>query len=165
MKKKKIPTYNVINWDINGEKMIFYDVMPYLVECWEDHKKGLKKRLAALKRHKIRDHVEEALCRMPETYDEIKTFILGEARYQFWARCEYEVLVTGWPARIPKFTKEEFDELTQKVEGKDENETKKVLRDFLEKKVYDVNFVKIDIFDQIESNIDVITQLFIDYIS
>lgn len=99
--------YYVINWDFNKDKMAPYDIMPYLYrEYLED-----KDKFVFMKGHKI-----------PETFEEYKEFILSASRYQFWARCEYEVIVTGWPQQK--------------------------------------NELKLDIYRQIEMNIDVITNHF-----
>lgn len=121
--KRKIPPYFVINWDFNRDEMEVYDVMPYLVGCWKTEKK---------KKHKTWNYSFEHPCvdddtLMPQTFDEFKKFILNNALYQFWARCEYEIIVTGWPQ--------------QKKEK------------------------KIDVYDQIKMNIDVITKHFMDYIN
>ena len=60
---------------------------------------------------------------MPNTFEGIKAFILKECHYQFWSRCQYEIMVDGFPeSNRPE---------------------------------------KIDVYDQIEANIDVITTIFI----
>jgi hypothetical protein len=33
----------------------------------------------------------------PKTFEEIKNFILHWSKYQFWARCEYEIILKDWP--------------------------------------------------------------------
>lgn len=128
--KKTIPPYNVINWNFNSDDIEVYDIMPYLVSCWKEEKK---------RKHKIWNYVFDHELKanpnmkkpddtvMPQTFEEFKMFILREARHQYWARCEYEVIVTGWPQQK--------------------------------------NDKKIDIFYQIEKNIDVITKHFMDYIN
>lgn len=116
--KRKIPPYKVILWDVNRDNVEYYDIMPYLVECWKEEKK---------RKHKIWNRDSEDNTKMPETFDEFKKFVLGESQYRFWSRCEYEIIVTGWPI--------------QKHEE------------------------KIDAFDQIEANIDVLTKHFMEYIN
>lgn len=65
--------FNVIIEDVNSRKYIPYDVIPYLVDCY---------------RHtKIK----------PETFIEFKEFIIKQSRYQWWARCEYEIVLQSWP--------------------------------------------------------------------
>lgn len=97
--------FKVIVWDFNAKKVEYYDIMPYLRRSWEE------------------EHNNFSL-----TFDGIKEFILRVSRYQFWSRCQYEVVVTGFPE-----------------DGK--------------------NSQKIDVYDQIESNLDIITNLFLDYLN
>ena len=66
--------FNVI-YESNGE-FLPYDIMPYLVE---QHKK--------IKRNK------------PKTYEEIQKFIKSNSMYQWWARCEYEIILRDWPCQ------------------------------------------------------------------
>lgn len=91
--------YNVILWDFNRKEVEYYDIIPYFKECWND----LKKK--------------------PKSFYDIKQFIISESRYQFWSRCEYEIVITGFPE----------NSRTQKI----------------------------DVFDQIMSNIDIVTEVFI----
>ena len=100
--KRNIKPYKVISWDFNSDNIEYYDIMPFLIDSYKKIKKN-----------------------KPKTFDEIKEFITNESRYRFWSRCEYEVIITGWPK--------------QKRE------------------------VKIDIFDQIMKNIDVITTHFMSH--
>ena len=66
--------FNVI-YERNG-KFLPYDIMPYLVEQYK-----------RIKRNK------------PKTYEEIEKFIKGTSMYQWWARCEYEILISDWPCQ------------------------------------------------------------------
>jgi hypothetical protein len=36
---------------------------------------------------------------VPHTLNEFKIFVESESRYQFWGRCEYEMICHGWPVR------------------------------------------------------------------
>lgn len=65
--------FNVIVYDFNHKTFIPYDVMPYLVRCYN---KELNK---------------------PKTFEEFKKFIEGESKYQWWSRCEYEIILESWP--------------------------------------------------------------------
>lgn len=100
--KRNIKPYKVISWDFNSDNIEYYDIMPFLIDSYKKIKKN-----------------------KPKTFDDIKEFIINESHYRFWSRCEYEVIITGWPK--------------QKRE------------------------VKIDIFDQIMKNIDVITTHFMSH--
>jgi hypothetical protein len=118
----KEPVYNVILWDINRDTLEYYDVMPYFINEWKEEKKKKHKTWNLDALH-TGDNIKNN--KMPETYDEFKKFILDKSMYQFWARCEYECIVSGWPVKK--------------------------------------NEVKIDAYDQIKANIDVITPLFMEY--
>lgn len=107
-------TFKVVNWSFNQDTVEYYDVMPHF--RYEYQKLRKKDR--------------------PTTFEDVKLFILREARCQFWSRCEYETIIAGTPA--PK------DESGVYVSGWPQNRRE----------------VKIDVFDQIEQNIDVITTLF-----
>lgn len=66
-------SFNVIVEDINARKFIPYDVMPYLIDKYKSAKNK------------------------PKTFKECKEFIDNAARYMYWSRCEYEVVLQGWP--------------------------------------------------------------------
>lgn len=94
--------YKVMIWDVNQDRLEWYDVIDFFLEEYYDLPK--KKR--------------------PIEYEDIKKFILAKGHYQYWARCEYEIIISDWP--------------NQRHE------------------------VKIDVFDQIEANIEVVTKTFIE---
>lgn len=103
--KKNIKPFNVIIED-NG-RFRPYDIMPRLVGSYDE----LKKK-APSKRYKP----------LPETDEEIKQFVKSESQYNWWAKCEYEVILQDWPC--------------QRVEK------------------------KIDVYDQIQMNFDLICEIF-----
>ena len=72
-------TFNVITYDFNSGKFVEYDIMPYLIRTYNE-KKEKKETL-------------------PETFDEFKNFVKSESKYQFWARCEYEIILIDWPCQ------------------------------------------------------------------
>lgn len=98
--------YNVILYDVNQRKFIPYDVLPYFGDRYKELIKKKEKR--------------------PITFDEFKEFIISEGKYQFWSRCEYEIILQSWP--------------NQDVDK------------------------KIDAWDQIEMNIDMVTRTFMEYV-
>lgn len=65
--------FNVIICDFNSRKMVPYDVIPYLVRRYNE---------AEVK---------------PSTFEKLKEFITKESQYQWWARCEYEIILKDWP--------------------------------------------------------------------
>ena len=103
MEKKK-NVFNTIIYDPNGKKFEAYDVMPYLRDRYLNEKK---------KRGKNRH--------LPETFEEFKAFVREWGMYQFWGRCEYEVILVDWPCQ---------------------NTSR-----------------KIDVWEQINANIDIVTEL------
>ena len=68
-------TFNVINYSINKQKFEPYNVIPYLVNCYEESKNK------------------------PKTYDEFKKFVERQSLYQYWSRCEYEIILVDWPCQ------------------------------------------------------------------
>lgn len=69
--------WNVWIWDFNTDKIELYDVVPRFE--------------AAIKAMKPKNR--------PKTKEELEHALDSEARYMFWAKCEYEMIVTGWPKR------------------------------------------------------------------
>ena len=82
--KKHTPFY-VINEDINRNKFCHYDVIPYLIREYEKLKNEKKRRE-----------------KLPETFEEFKEFVKDESQYQFWSRCEYEIVLSPWVSRTPQ---------------------------------------------------------------
>lgn len=73
-------SFNVIVEDVNRRKMEFYDVMPYLVGCYEETKENSK----------------SDYDKRPKTFEEFKEFVERKSRYMYWARCEYEIVLSPW---------------------------------------------------------------------
>ena len=84
--KEKIKSFYVII-ESNGTFKP-YDVIPYLVSVYNDRKP--KDR--------------------PKTYEEFKEFVKSWSRYQWWARCEYEIILSDWPCQRKE---EKWDIYTQ----------------------------------------------------
>lgn len=126
MKKKTPIPYRVVNWDFNRDCIEFYDVMPYLLGCWDEEKKRKHKIWSSSSLSDLSPELKGKVddTRMPETFDEFKKFVLDNSMYQFWARCEYEVIVHGWPVRK--------------------------------------NDHKMDVYEQIKNNADVVTKVFME---
>lgn len=101
MKKKELKKFFVLNWNFNQDKIERYDVLPYLRRCYEERVKQWKKDLKS-KRFQTRianGWVDLEYHKAPENWDEFKTFLDSVSRYQFWARCEYEMICHGWPVK------------------------------------------------------------------
>ena len=118
MSKVQMPVFYTLAWDVNRNEVENYHVMPYLVSAWEEDK---------ARKRKIWFKSSDDDTKEPTTVEEWKKAILAASRYEFWARCEYEIIVSEWPTEKHR--------------------------------------VKLDVFDQINANIDVITELFMKYVS
>ena len=96
-------TFKVLCWNITRDEHEFYDVLPYF-----------QRELSSLiKKRRIR--------KKDVTLEWLKNFVQKEAKYMFWSRCEYEIIVSGWPCQK--------------------------------------NEEKLDVYDQIEANLDSVTKL------
>ena len=133
--------FNVIQFDFNSKKVEHYDVLPYFREEWNGKYK--KEEKEAIK------HYENPAKRKVL----LKVWIKSTAQYRFWAKCEYEHLVAPWPfgsyrikEDLKKFLTPEFD-----IENIDHSI-----------KFYNIlmqDMKKIDVYDQIIMNIDIITDI------
>ena len=116
--------FNVIVYNINGKNFESYDIIPYLVSRYNKTKK-----------------------KKPVTFEEFKEFVKDESRYQWWARCEYEIILSPWPyitSPSERYDKKEEDDIEAWKEH-----WKKHLNECQ----------KIDVYRQVMMNLDVITNL------
>ena len=74
-KKAAIPSYNVWIWDFNADSLESYDVVPTF--------------LRELKNLKPKDR--------PKTKADLDEVLESDARYYFWSKCEYEMIIHSWP--------------------------------------------------------------------
>lgn len=75
MKKMQLNNFYVINYNINKREFVKYDIIPYLLNRYEE----------------LKDK--------PKDFEEFKSHILKWSRYHWWARCEYEILLVDWPCK------------------------------------------------------------------
>lgn len=75
MKKKIDAKWNVLFWNVNLNRLEEYDVIPRFVDAIKSIKKNER----------------------PKTVEELDEVLKSEARYMFWAKCEYELLIKSWP--------------------------------------------------------------------
>ena len=83
--------FNVLRWDFNHDELIYYDVLPYFRNRYKDRIKKSEKYKGT------NENDFNEYFKVPETLGEFKKFIENESRYQFWSRCEYEMICHGWP--------------------------------------------------------------------
>ena len=118
--------FNVINYDINRKEFISYNIIPYLVSCYNDTKDK------------------------PKTFDEFKEFIKKESMYQWWSRCEYEIVLSPWPY---------ISSPSERYDKKGENDIE-AWKEHWNKHLKECQ--KIDVHYQVMMNLDIITTLVID---
>ena len=73
--------YRVVIWNFATDRVEHYHIMPYLYRRLEEKRKKKQITLKDL------------------TLERLKEFIDNESKYQFWARCEYEVILSSCPPR------------------------------------------------------------------
>lgn len=121
--------FNVIIYDINKKEFEPYNIIPYLVKCYNEDKNK------------------------PKTFDEFKEFVRSKAMYRWWSRCEYEILLGPWPYLTSP---------SERYDKKGENDIE-AWKEHWKKHLKELH--KIDVWDQIKMNLDVITELFIECVS
>ena len=120
--------FNVINYDINAKVFKPYDVIPYLVDCYNKKKNK------------------------PVTFEQFKEFVKNESMYQWWSRCEYEIILSPWPYIVSP------SESYNKERENDVEAWKEHWKKHLDE------CEKWDVHKQVMMNIDVITNLVIESI-
>ena len=116
--------FNVIGYNFNSKEFVPYNIIPYLVSQYK------------IKRDK------------PKTFDEFKEFVKKESMHQWWARCEYEIVLSPWP-----YT------LSPSERAKEENNVD-AWKEHWKKHLNECQ--KIDVHYQVMMNLDIITALVID---
>lgn len=86
--------FNVIIWDINRDVLENYDVLPYFRGMYKKYKK--KDR--------------------PTTLEEWKEFVKRWGHYQFWSRCEYEILISSWPANDKQYKIDVWQQIENNID-------------------------------------------------
>ena len=135
MKKKE---FKVLLMDFNRKKYEAYDVLPYFRNIWRVH----------------RFNWDKDYNKIPvKTKEQLKEWIIDWARYQFWARCEYEFLMASWPFGSHSMTEEmkEFLKTNPDIDNYDDD-----LR-FCNIIIRDM--VKIDVYEQLMMNIDILVDI------
>lgn len=86
--------FNVLVWDFNHDRLEYCDVMPYFRNCYKERIKRFK-RASRLKDFDLNNEY----IKVPKTLEDFKKFVKNESLYQYWARCEYEMICHGWPVK------------------------------------------------------------------
>lgn len=72
-------SFNVIWWDFNKNEPEAYDIMPALLDEYLHKRRKYKP--------KIKDRVA------------MVQFVRQYSLYQWWGRCEYEIIIRNWPTQ------------------------------------------------------------------
>lgn len=138
-KKLMAAVFNVLEFDVNSRKTKPYDVLPYFRNSWASKYNKAEK-----------DEIKKT--RSKELF---KEYIRTEAHYQFWARCEYEILVASWPFGSYRLTQDMKDFLKNNPDLDLDNLSKNI--EF--ENIITRDMEKIDIYEQIMMNIDIIVDI------
>lgn len=128
-----VQVFNVLWLNFSTKKVEYYDVLPYFRDCWNN--KRYKNEIKAIK-----------------SFDQLKDWIIGKSRYMYRARCEYEFLIANWPFGCKKM----YDDLKCFLPvyniGDWDHDIKfcNIITNSME---------KIDVYDQIMMNIDIVVNL------
>lgn len=128
--------FHVLYLDFNSKKVKPYDVLPYFRNCWKD--KIYKKEVQEIKESK--------------SFKKLKDWIISKSRYMFWARCEYEFLIAPWPFGC----KHMYDDLKMFLPVYNIGDWD---HDIKFCNIITRSMEKIDIYEQIMMNIDIITEI------
>ena len=84
--------FNVITYDFNRREFAPYNVIPYLVDVYNKEQPEL------------------------ESYDDFKEFVRKESMYQFWGRCEYEIILVDWPCQKKEEKWDVYDQILMNLD-------------------------------------------------
>ena len=101
---KNMKAFNVINYNFNAQKFESYDVIPYLINAYKD----------TVKRH--HNNPNDKYWKVPQTFDEFKEFVKKESQYQFWSRCEYEIILVDWPCQKHEEKWDVYDQIMMNLD-------------------------------------------------
>ena len=138
MKKKE---FKVLLMDFNRKGYEAYDVLPYFRNVWRGH----------------RFNRDKDFNKIPvKTKEQLKEWIIDWGRYQFWSRCEYEFLMGNWPFGSRKMR----EELKAFLKAKPDLDT--VDGDIKLCNIIIRDMVKIDVYEQLMMNIDIVADILYD---
>ena len=125
-------TFKLLNYCGFNNQVEKYDVLPYFLTQWKS------------KSFKAKEVKSKA---------DLKKWIEDASRYMYWARCQYEFLMASWP----------FGTKNMYTEVKEFFKTPKDLDDYSTRINFDNIIIrdmyKIDVYEQIMMNIDIITEI------
>ena len=138
MKKKE---FKVLLMDFNRKEYEAYDVLPYFRNVWRGH----------------RFNRDKDYNKIPvKTKEQLKEWIIDWGRYQFWSRCEYEFLMGNWPFGSRRMTEDMKEFINTNPDLDNYND------DLRFRNIIIRDMVKIDVFEQLMMNIDIVVDILYD---
>lgn len=106
--------FNVLTWDFNSDRLKYYDVLPYFRDLFKQKQKTFKlKRVAKIIE---RNPNAKKYYWVPTNREELKEFIEKEAMYRYWSRCEWEMIIHGWPKREQSYKLDVYEQIMMNID-------------------------------------------------
>lgn len=106
--------FNVLTWDFNSDRLKYYDVLPYFRDLFKQKQKTFKlKRVAKIIE---RNPDAKKYYWVPTNREELKEFIEKEAMYRYWSRCEWEMIIHGWPKREQSYKLDVYEQIMMNID-------------------------------------------------
>lgn len=135
MKNKE---FKVLLMDINKKTYEEYDILPYFRREWKIRPFGR----------------DEKYKKIPvTTKPQLREWVDAFAKYQFWSRCQYEFLMAQWPFCTRKINDDIRHYVKVNPDANNEKDDIQLCNIIIK------DMVKIDVYEQIRMNIDVIVDI------
>lgn len=130
--------FKVLLMDINKKTYEEYDILPYFRREWNIRPFGR----------------DEKYKKIPvTTKPQLREWVDVFAKYQFWSRCEYEFLMAQWPFCTRKINDDIRHYVKVNPDANNEKDDIQLCNIIIK------DMVKIDVYEQIRMNIDVIVDI------
>jgi hypothetical protein len=103
--------FNVLIWDFNTDTIEHYDVLPYFRNRYKERVEINRK----YSNSKDFDPNNE-YTKVPVTLEDFKKFVKNESMYQFWSRCEYEMICHGWPVQKNNYKLDVHEQIMMNID-------------------------------------------------
>ena len=124
--------------DINKNTYEEYDILPYFRREWKIRPFGRDEK-----------HKKIPVTTKPQLREWVDAF----TKYQFWSRCEYEFLMAQWPFGTHKMSDDIRHYVKVNPDANNEKDDIQLCNIIIK------DMVKIDAYEQIRMNIDVIVDI------
>lgn len=106
--------FNVLTWDFNTDKLEHYDIIPYFIERYKERVERSEDETI---KYNIDNYPEyKARFGVPETIDDFKKFVEDESMYMFWSRCEWEMIIHGWPVQREEYKIDVHEQIMMNID-------------------------------------------------